>query len=697
MLFALAGSTPTNAQLNVDSLTQLLQRTTKPLAHLDLLRTLGETGDVELLGTCARATIRYADSLMITHPPDTFQVLDRKAYGYWMLGSHHQRSGRMDSTTACARRAAGLWKKIGDLRQAAVANNFLAADLMDRGEVTEAVKILKETLATNEVLKDSAGMAGNHCILGGAYSACGDYPKALDHYQLALALGQAGFDPDVIGQCLSGIGGIYYIQSGPDTAIYFYQLAAEAFARTHWPQRSAGPLANIARAHIIAKNYAAALKVCEEGLELFGTERDHPATADLYLTMSQVYQAMGDLERSIECGEHALAVNDPGSVNLQVTILLEIGRSWFVKGVHPHALKNAEQALALIGSFELDLTLQHHAAALLADIYTKTGPAEKALFYYKESIIYADSINNESIRRKLVVLELRKQEVADSSRAAGARAVQQVAHQQEMFGEQRTKRNFMLAGLGVLVIAGGLFVRLRLTRRAKRVVEGHLVRSDSLLNNILPSDVAEELKHKGEAQARDFDNVSILFTDFKGFTEMSEQLSAQELVAEINTCFKAFDGIIGKHGVEKIKTIGDAYMAAGGLSLPTDRSSLNTVLAAIEMQAFMKHYTAERIARNKPAFTMRVGIHTGPVVAGIVGVKKFQYDIWGDTVNIASRMESSGKVGQVNISEATYALVRNGTGLSFTPRGKVQAKGKGELEMYFVQREIEGAAAIFVE
>jgi class 3 adenylate cyclase len=211
------------------------------------------------------------------------------------------------------------------------------------------------------------------------------------------------------------------------------------------------------------------------------------------------------------------------------------------------------------------------------------------------------------------------------------------------------------------------------------------MRSDELLLNILPEEVAEELKARGEAEARHFDTATILFTDFKGFTQLSEQVTPAELVAELNRCFKAFDGIMGKYRIEKIKTIGDAYMAAGGLPDPAHGSPVEVVRAALEMQGFMQRHKAERVAAGKPFFEMRVGIHSGPVVAGIVGVKKFQYDIWGDTVNTASRMESSGEVGHVNISGATYALVKDEPGLAFTPRVNVLAKGKGELEMFFVR------------
>jgi class 3 adenylate cyclase len=214
-------------------------------------------------------------------------------------------------------------------------------------------------------------------------------------------------------------------------------------------------------------------------------------------------------------------------------------------------------------------------------------------------------------------------------------------------------------------------------------------KSENLLLNILPTEVARELKTHGKTDARYFESATILFSDFTDFTEISAKMTAKELVDEINHCFRGFDFIVEKFKIEKIKTIGDAYMAAGGLPLPSKNSVRNTVLAAIEMQTFMIRRRAQNEAANRPSFEMRVGVHSGSVVAGIVGVKKFQYDLWGDTVNTASRIENAGENGKVNISQATYELIKDDAEFIFEPRGKIEAKGKGEIEMWFVGKLVK--------
>ena len=207
-------------------------------------------------------------------------------------------------------------------------------------------------------------------------------------------------------------------------------------------------------------------------------------------------------------------------------------------------------------------------------------------------------------------------------------------------------------------------------------------RSDRLLLNILPSEIAEELKNTGKVAAKHFDDVTVMFTDFKDFTQISEKLSPDNLVSELDFLFKAFDKIICRHNLEKIKTIGDSYMCAGGLPTANKTHAHDVVNAALELQKFMEMHSQNRKSVDVVLFEIRIGIHTGPVTAGVVGENKFAYDIWGDTVNIASRLESSGEAGKINISRNTYELVKEK--FKCVHRGKVKAKNKGEIDMYFV-------------
>jgi len=242
------------------------------------------------------------------------------------------------------------------------------------------------------------------------------------------------------------------------------------------------------------------------------------------------------------------------------------------------------------------------------------------------------------------------------------------------------QRTFTYSGLAALGIVLSL---LGFVYRQRNKIKEEKKRSDDLLLNILPADVAEELKTTGTAAATHFNEVTVMFTDFKDFTAISEKMSSAELVAEINYCFSAFDNIITKYGIEKIKTIGDAYMCAGGLPTKNGTHPEDVVNAAIEICNFMEQHKQSKLTKGEIPFEIRIGIHTGAVVAGIVGIKKFAYDIWGDTVNLANRMESSGEAGKVNISGATYTLLKDK--FNFTYRGKIQAKNKGEVDMYFVE------------
>lgn len=249
---------------------------------------------------------------------------------------------------------------------------------------------------------------------------------------------------------------------------------------------------------------------------------------------------------------------------------------------------------------------------------------------------------------------------------------------------KRTRNRYLGGGILSLGLAAMLGYGLVSIRKSRRIIAKEKEISESLLLNILPKEIADELKTKGFADPRHFENVSILFSDFKNFTDQAALLTPAELVYELNVCFEAFDRITETHGLEKIKTIGDAYMAACGLPVPVEDSVRRTLLAAIEMQKFITERKIIRTQEKEIAFEMRLGIHTGPVVAGIVGVKKFQYDVWGDTVNTASRMETYGDVGQVNISDETYQLVANDPSFTFSFRGTIEVKGKGQQRMWHV-------------
>lgn len=225
-------------------------------------------------------------------------------------------------------------------------------------------------------------------------------------------------------------------------------------------------------------------------------------------------------------------------------------------------------------------------------------------------------------------------------------------------------------------------VRTQEIEKQKQIIEAAKMQSDSLLLNILPGEIADELKKFGKSYARKHEQVSVLFADIKGFTVIAEKLTPVKLVTQLDEVFGAFDNIIAKYGIEKIKTIGDSYMCASGLPQADPENAFKTVSAGLDMLDFIKEFGVTNKIQNLPVFEIRIGINTGPLVAGVVGIKKFAYDIWGDAVNLAAQMEQHSEPGKLNISGDTYELVKDK--FDCTYRGKIEAKSKGEVDMYFV-------------
>jgi class 3 adenylate cyclase len=339
----------------------------------------------------------------------------------------------------------------------------------------------------------------------------------------------------------------------------------------------------------------------------------------------------------------------------------------------------------------LENTYQNQIREVEAKTQNVLSEKELALSQASQSVLRADSaVRVNSLRLK----NLSETQMIDSIvKAQQEREIQinktKLAEAELAREQVENIRNILgLVVIFVFFLAMLFYARFRSKKRTANelsqknaIIEEEQKRSNSLLLNILPPAIAEELKMRNKVAARKYDQATVMFVDFKGFTNVAEKLSPERLVEELDLCFSNFDHIISKYRIEKIKTVGDAYICASGLS-DMNASPSDMVKAALEMQDFLLGLKAERLSQGLPFFDARVGIHTGPVVAGVVGAKKFAYDIWGDTVNTAARLEEQCDPGRVNVSEDAYWLAKYE--FDWQHRGKIAAKNKGMMDMYYV-------------
>jgi class 3 adenylate cyclase/tetratricopeptide (TPR) repeat protein len=552
------------------------------------------------------------------------------------------------------------------------------------GDMDMAIEYCDEAEQLFLNIGDNQGAAGAMINKGAIYRLQGQFAEALFQFQKGLEILEEMNENNYRCNALMNIGVIY-------GDIGLFRRSIEYYLQAHDCHESSGneyarsmSLHNIAAGYEELGNYDNALSVARECLKL-SKRIDHSfITARTYMNMGNTFLKLDE----IDSAEFYIAktydlLGESGDVIARANTYYLMGLLASKKKDHLAQKSACEKALALDDEHGL-LNQAEMACQCLYEAEKALGNELMAFHYLERTNLIADSLQKRQMEDELIRRDFEEAILRDSLAQVENERQMIQAHQEEVKKKNRSRNIAYASALALLILSGGLFSRWRYIRRSKAALEEEKDRSDSLLLNILPTEVAEELKAHGRASARQYDEVSILFTDFVRFTEISEKLDAGELVAELNECFEAFDLLLEENGIEKIKTIGDAYMAAGGLPIPSEDAVARTVVTALKMQEFMKHRIEADQNEKKEVFQMRLGIHTGPVVAGIVGLKKFQYDIWGDTVNTASRIESHGAVGKVNISDEVYERIKDDPRFRFESREEIEVKGKGRMKMWFV-------------
>ena len=485
------------------------------------------------------------------------------------------------------------------------------------------------------------------------YSIIGDNKNAVSYYKSSIdLLRKRLYSKDVkfldsinLASAQLNLGDEYYNQQKLDTALYYFNESGKLFKAAHYETGEAYNLGNV-------------------GL--------------VYAKKGQNKKAENNLNKAIDV---LVANEDYYPICVYLNSIAEI---YIEKNQIEKALQYVKSSVFLAKKYGLKEQISD-GYLKLASVYEKGNKFKKSYEFYKKHIVYRDSVRNVEGAQE-IANEKAKYEITLAKEKAKFEVNNKQTELDLSKEQNRTKNIIVFAIVLALILVGflanTLYKRNKYVVKTGKIIQEEQKRSDDLLKNILPIETAEELKEKGSVTAKRFDSVSVLFTDFKGFTEFSENLSPEELVKSIDFYFSKFDEIIEKHGLEKIKTVGDAYMCAGGLPFPSKDHSYKITLAALDIVEFVKKTV------NSTSLDIRVGINTGSVVSGVVGTKKFAYDIWGDTVNVASRMESSGAINKVNISESTYKLIKDNKEFVFETRGAIEAKGKGKVNMYFVEKTV---------
>lgn len=581
---------------------------------------------------------------------------------------------------------------------------YLGLANLDQSKYAQAIKNFNEAQTIFASINDDIGLSSVLNNKGATYSALGDQTTALESFYASLKLAEKSGDKLRISSALLNIGAVY--NDNPNTkdkAPDFYQRTIKVIGNGKQSdpfigQVYATALGNLGEIYLAQGKDSLALEYLFNSisqLEAINTLNTVPLAYD---NIGKSYLNKKDYKNAIFYHQKALAVGNKLDDKKATTHSLNcLAKVYQAQGDNRNALKTYKEVQAIAqktdemgGELKSELKDAYEGQAIA---FSKLGDYSNAFKYQTLLIALKDSLTGSDITSKLKDLgfnyELDKVQTQ----------VELLKVDQELKSEQirRAKlvRNAILVGLAlVLSLIGILYRDYRLKIRTNKLLDQRKAEIESLLLNILPFEVAAELQSEGHSSPRYYESVSVMFTDFVSFSKIAESLTPQRIVEELNEFFTEMDEIIDKYNIEKIKTIGDSYMCAGGIPTSNTTHPIDMVRAGLDIVDYLKKKNQARADIGMAKWEIRIGINTGSLVAGVVGKKKYAYDIWGNTVNIASRMESNGEPGMLNISADTYELIKDQFECKY--RGKIYAKNVGEIDMYFVMHEIPPSKNTFI-
>jgi adenylate cyclase len=610
---------------------------------------------------------------------------------YLYIGQTSMIAGKDSLCFSAFTNAALIFKKINDSAKIANIMTAFGQYYYYKGDFENSYKAYQVALIIYGKLKNPKSFENVILALDGIsfiYYDQKDFKNSLLYKHRALKIAEAmDNNGNTVANLYSSIAAVYADWNQNKKALEYYHKAIEINKSTGNKSMLAYSMNNIGITYLHLGYLDTAFFYETRAGKIFEEMNDDIGICASNQSIGEIYQKKKQFNIALKYYQKALVSSEKNGEKSRISsLLMSLGEIYYYMNNMVKAIENCNQSLLIAKSIK-NTECIYKNYKLLSDIYSGLNNCNSAFLYYKKYVEKKDSIFNTDIHQQIANIQ-EKYETDQKEKAIKILKQKEEIQKIDLKRQKIVKNSFLIVAILLLVLASFIFYNFRLKKKANRIIAAEKDRSDKLLMNILPEETAEELKREGSARTRHYDLVSVLFTDFKGFTSIAEKMDPEQLVAELDYCFKAYDMIIEQHHVEKIKTIGDSYMCAGGLPAPNTSNPVDVVKCGIEICRFMRDYKQNRMEQNQPFFEVRIGIHTGPVVSGIVGLKKFAYDIWGDTVNTAARMESSGIPGSVNISGDTYQFIKDHFKCSY--RGKIEAKNKGLIDMYLVECCIDG-------